>query len=121
MAGNILLVEDNQLARQNIAGVLSRHGYQVTEAQSGEDALKLIRDVDRFDVVITDLRMTGMVNGLDVLAYQTQVCPGRGAILITAFGSDDVKEKARLLGAVYMDKPIRFANLLGEIKSFTAP
>ena len=52
MAGNILLVEDNRLSRQNIAAVLTRYGYQVMEATSGEDALELLKDVDQFDVVI---------------------------------------------------------------------
>lgn len=75
MGGNILLVEDNHLSRQNMAGFLTRYGYRITEAETGEDALQLIRDVDRFDLVITDLRMSGMVNGLDVLVYQPQVSP----------------------------------------------
>ena len=48
------------------------HGYEVLEAQRGEEALRLIRDMDNFDVVITDLRMPGMVDGLEVLRVQTK-------------------------------------------------
>jgi CheY-like chemotaxis protein len=119
MCGSILLVEDHALTRHNMAGFLSRCGYQVVEAETGEDALQLIKDVDNFDVVITDLRMPGMVNGLDVLAYQAKVSPGTGAILVTAFGSEDIKDQARSLGAVFIDKPINLRSLLQEIRNLT--
>ena len=42
MAGIILLVEDNTIARRNIAVFLERAGYQVTQAGTGEDALRLV-------------------------------------------------------------------------------
>jgi CheY-like chemotaxis protein len=71
MAGTILLVEDHSVSRRNMAGFLTRNGYQVVEAPTGEEAVQLIKDVDHFSVVITDLRMPGTVNGLDVLAYQS--------------------------------------------------
>ena len=45
--------------------------------------------------------MTGMVDGLEVVAYQTKARPGKGAILITAFGSDEIRERARSLGREY--------------------
>jgi CheY-like chemotaxis protein len=51
------------------------HGYDVLEAQRGEEALKLIRHVDNFDVVITDLRMPGMVDRLEVLRVENEVSP----------------------------------------------
>jgi CheY-like chemotaxis protein len=114
----ILVVDDNRLARQNIAGFLVRNGYAVTEAETGEHAIQVIRDIDHFDVVITDLRMPGSINGLDVLEYQAGVSPGRCAILITAFGSDQIREQAEALGAVYMDKPIRLNQLLERIQSY---
>jgi YesN/AraC family two-component response regulator len=55
------------------------------EAQRGEEALKLIRDVDNFDVVITDLRMPGMVDGLEVLRVQNEVSPATKTILVAVY------------------------------------
>jgi len=72
MPATILLVEDNPLARRNMMLFFKTHGYEVLEAQRGEEALRLIRDMDNFDVVITDLRMPGMVDGLEVLRVQTK-------------------------------------------------
>jgi DNA-binding NtrC family response regulator len=76
MPATILLVEDNSLSRRNMMIFFKTHGYDVLEAQRGEEALKLIRDVDNFDVVMTDLRMPGMVDGLEVLRVQNEVSPG---------------------------------------------
>ncbi|HEY7168788.1 MAG TPA: response regulator [Candidatus Binatia bacterium] len=117
MAAKILVVDDNHLSRQNIAGFLSHCGYSVMQAASGEDAIQIIRDIDNFDVVITDLRMPGSINGLDVLEFQAGVSPGRCCILVTAFGSDQIREQVIALGAVYMDKPIRLTDLLQEIQN----
>lgn len=118
MPGSILIVEDHTVTRRNMVGFLIRSGYQVHQAPTGEEAVQLIKNTDNFDVVITDLRMPGTVNGIDVLTYQNQVSPGTGAILVTAFGSDHVREQARALGAVMMDKPINLHTLLQEIQSF---
>lgn len=121
MAGSILLVEDNTIARRNIAVFLERAGYQVTQAGTGEDALGLVETVNNYDVVISDLRMPGMVTGLDVLAYQRQVSPHSHSILMTAFGSGQVKNQTTELGARYIEKPINLDALLIEIKTLLAP
>ena len=53
--------------------------------------------------MITDLRMPGMVEGLEVLRVQNEVSPGTKTILITAYGSNQIKFQAAELGAVYLD------------------
>ncbi|MPZ78806.1 MAG: response regulator [Deltaproteobacteria bacterium] len=121
MPPSILLVEDNALARRNMVVFFTARGYQVSEADRGEDAIRLIRDIDNFDVVITDLRMPGMIDGLDVLRYQSEVSPGTKSILMTGFGSDQIKNQAISIGAVYLDKPIRLNDLLVEIQNLTLP
>ena len=121
MAGRILLVEDNTIARRNIALFLERAGYHVTQAGTGEDALRLVEAVDDYDIVISDLRMGGMATGLDVLANQRRLSPRAHAILMTAFGSDQVKNQATELGARYIEKPIDLSALLNEIKRLFEP
>ena len=73
MARSVLLVEDSSLARRNIATFLERAGYQVAQADTGEDALRLLQTSGNFDVVVSDLRMPGMINGLDVLSFQSRI------------------------------------------------
>jgi CheY-like chemotaxis protein len=121
MPATILLVEDNPLARRNMTIFFKTHGYEVLEAQRGEEALRLIRDVDNFDVVITDLRMPGMIDGLEVLRVQNEVSPGTKAILVTAYGSNQIRYQAAALGAVYLDKPVQLDDLLLHVRQLTCP
>ena len=121
MTATILLVEDNSLARRHMVLLFKTHGYEVLEAQRGEDALRLIRDIDNFDVVITDLRMPGVVDGLEVLRVQNEVSPGTKTILVTAYGSNQIKFQAAALGAVYLDKPIQLDDLLVQVRQLTSP
>ncbi len=119
MARTVLLVEDNSLARHNIATFLERAGYQVAQADTGEDAVRLIQTTGDFDVVISDLRMPGMISGLDVLSHQNRIAPETGSILMTAFGSDQIRNQTRKLGAGYIEKPIKLDSLLQEIERVT--
>ena len=119
MAQSILLVEDSSAARRNIATFLERAGYQVAQADTGEDAVHLIESRGNFDVVVSDLRMPGMINGLDVLSCQNRIAPHTGSILMTAFGSDQVREQTRQLGAGYIEKPVKLDSLLLEIEKHT--
>ena len=120
MPATILLVEDNPLARRNMMLFFKTHGYEVLEAQRGEEALRLIRDMDNFDVVITDLRMPGMVDGLEVLRVQNEVSPGTKTILVTAYGSNQIKFQATALGAVCLDKPVQLDDLLVHVRELTS-
>lgn len=119
MARSVLLVEDSLSARRNIATFLEHAGYQVAQADTGEDALRLLEASGNFDVVVSDLRMTGMVNGLDVLSFQNRIAPQTGSILMTAFGSDQIRDQTKQLGAGYMEKPIKLNSLLLEIEKHT--
>ena len=119
MARSVLLVEDSSSARRNIATFLESAGYQVAQADTGEDAVRLIEANGNFDVVVSDLRMPGMINGLDVLFFQNRIAPHTGAILMTAFGSDQIRDQTRQLGAGYIEKPVKLNSLLLEIEKHT--
>ena len=114
MPCNVLLVEDEPLARRNITHILRRASHNVYEAATGEAALDLIARVS-FDSVISDLRLPGRINGLDVLKHHNATAPGRRLLLITAFGSDDVRSDAHALGAIYMEKPLSLSELVSII------
>jgi DNA-binding NtrC family response regulator len=113
MPCNVLLVEDEPIARRNITLALRRGTHNVYEAESGEAALDLIARI-RFDSVISDFRLGGGLNGLDVLRHQNAISPGRRLLLITAFGSDDVRSETEALGGFYLEKPL----ILSEVLSF---
>ena len=70
-----------------------------------------------FRVVIADLRLPGLVNGLDILKQQNKQSPGAKLLLVTAFGSDEVRRQTENIGAVYIEKPIS----LDEVLSIVGP
>ena len=63
----------------------------------------------KFDAVISDLNLPGRFNGIDVLRRlkSRQIV----AILITACGSEEIREQANSLGAAYMEKPVQLKDL----------
>jgi DNA-binding NtrC family response regulator len=115
MPCNVLLVEDEPIARKNIILVLQRGDHNIYEAESGEAAAALIASI-HFDSVISDFRLRGRLNGLDVLRYQNAVSPGSRLLLITAFGSDDVRSETEALGGLYMEKPLTLSSVLSFIE-----
>ena len=107
----ILLVEDRSLSRQNVARFFDISGYEVYQAENGEDAIVLL-SCTKFDVVISDLNLPGQITGLDILSKhrRTRSSDG-GAILVSSCGSDEVRAQAKALGAVYLEKPIFLTKL----------
>jgi two-component system, sensor histidine kinase and response regulator len=62
---HVLVVEDDELNRSIVSGLLQHAGYRVTAACDGAQALELLRTLDRVDVVFMDWQMPGM-DGLEV-------------------------------------------------------
>jgi DNA-binding NtrC family response regulator len=104
MKGRILVVDDEKALVLALKGLLSKEGYQVETAGSGEEALRRIETGD-FHVVITDLSMNG-VGGMQVLERAHSIDPDLAVIMITAYGSEKIAVQAMKLGAAdYVPKP----------------
>jgi DNA-binding response OmpR family regulator len=117
MPTRVLLVEDDPLTRKNTAMYLRRAQIEVDEAANGEEALELINSVDQYDVLISDLRMPGYSDGIDVISRQRQISPGTSCILVTAFGSAQVQQRVQDLDVIYLEKPISLADLLSRVRA----
>lgn len=111
----VLLVEDDPLTRRNVALYLRRSQLEVDEAANGEEAVRLITSIDEYDVLISDLRMSGLTDGMDVISYQQRVSPGTSCFLVTAFGSDQLQKRAQDLNIIYLEKPVSLPDLLSRI------
>jgi DNA-binding NtrC family response regulator len=117
----ILVVDDEKNQRDILqlilAGERDETGaqvYDVKTASSGQEALKYFRN-DRFDLVLTDLKMAGM-DGIQLLNELSQVDSSTPVILMTAHGSiDSVKEALRGGAFDYLEKPLDRAKLLEVI------
>ncbi|HMQ03768.1 MAG TPA: sigma-54 dependent transcriptional regulator [Pyrinomonadaceae bacterium] len=111
---SILVVDDEKNQREILETILSGEGYDVTTASSGEAAMKFVES-RRFDLVLTDLKMTGM-SGLDLLKELTNFDKSIIVILLTAHGSVDSAVDALRLGAFdYLQKPYDREKLLETV------
>jgi DNA-binding NtrC family response regulator len=109
----ILIVDDELIMRESLAGWLVRDGHHVETVASGEKALAAI-GVTRFDILLIDIKMEGM-NGLEVLRRIKETDPDTAVVMITAYGSIPSAIEAMKNGAYdYLLKPFD-PNELGVI------
>ena len=115
MKSNILIVDDENVARQSLTDILKLEGYNVASASNGQTAVEYIR-THPVDLMIVDLRMPGM-NGLDVIQVVNQASPDTEVILLTAYGSTDSAVQAlRLRIHDYLTKPAAPAQVISSVK-----
>jgi DNA-binding NtrC family response regulator len=106
MEAHLLVVDDEEIALRNLQHVMEKEGYRVTATQSGAQAIELMAG-NRFDVVLTDLRMEG-VDGMDVLRASQKLQPEAEVIFITGYATAESAVQALKHGAFYyIAKPFR--------------
>ena len=103
-SAKILIVDDELIMRESLAGWLQRDGHTVQTAPSGEEGLEKLKD-SRFDIMLVDIKMEGM-SGLEVLQQVKESDPDVAVVMITAYGSIPTAIQAMKNGAYdYMLKP----------------
>lgn len=106
----ILVVDDEEGARELFNAILTDEGYDVQLADSGATALSLFRN-NPFNLVITDIKMPVM-DGLQLLQEIRKIGSKTDVIMVTAYGEVESYLKAMSLGAAeYINKPIRIKEL----------
>lgn len=112
----ILIVDDDHVQRQVVADALSRLGYRVETAASGEQAIQCLK-VARADIMIADLVMPGGMDGFETFQRARETCPGLKAIIISGLADADGVPEARSMGAgAFLRKPIRLEKLTSAIR-----
>ncbi|MEJ2640347.1 MAG: diguanylate cyclase [Desulfosarcinaceae bacterium] len=117
-SGRVLVVDDNDLNRKLIRGILASEKYEVTCADSGQAALKLAREI-KIDLVLLDVMMPGM-DGFEVCrrlkgSDRTRLVP---IILVTALNDMEAKIRGIEAGADdFIAKPPNKTELLARTKS----
>lgn len=113
----ILLAEDDTDLRMLIAQVLDKDGCEVIEASDGTEALDVLGDqhlaehTRAIDLIITDVQLPGCT-GLQILQGIRERDDTTPIILITAFGDQDVRRRARQFGVTaFFDKPFEADDL----------
>lgn len=115
MISNILVVDDEPVARQSLSDILKLEGYGVTAAPNGQAAVEHAR-THSVDLMIVDLKMPGM-DGLEVVQVVNQISPETEVILLTAHGSTETAIQAlRLRIHDYLLKPASPTQILASVK-----
>ena len=112
----ILTIDDEENIRNGLADNFELEGYEVKQAASGEEGLKLIAE-GGIDLVITDLRMDG-ISGSEVVQRVTSEHPGIPIIVLTGHGSIDDATAALKAGAFdFLTKPLDLDHLNKIVKN----
>jgi CheY-like chemotaxis protein len=82
-AVKLLYAEDEVLLRLMLADALREAGFQVFEASDGEESISILKTMS-VDVVVTDLRMATLTDGLELGRYVRAHCPGVSLVLASA-------------------------------------
>lgn len=83
-AQTILVVEDEFLIRFMLADSLRDIGYHVLEAADGEEGLDILHSGQVVDLMVTDVRMPGGVDGMELTRRSKALAPGRPVIVCSA-------------------------------------
>ena len=106
----LLIVDDDQVARELLAETLGREGYRVRVAGGGAEALGLA-GAEPFDMALVDLRMPDL-DGLAVLKQLAMIQPDLPVVILTAFATIETAIAAVNAGAFdYLSKPFRMEEI----------
>ncbi len=113
--GRILVVDDDRLVLATLSHGLAQAGYDVIDADNGDDAILLARS-QRPDLALLDIRMEGK-SGFDVAAYLREYCR-MPFMFLSAFSDDATVAKVKELGAVaYLVKPLDIGQIVPAVEA----
>jgi ATP-dependent Lon protease len=120
---HVLVVDDEEIARENLAHVLKKEGYAVRTAANGLEAMEQVRAWS-FDLIVSDLKMDKM-DGMTLLAEAGRLSPATKIVIVTGYATVNSAVQAMRTGAAhYLTKPISLDELrrcareaLGEKKA----
>ncbi len=107
----ILIVDDEEGIRESLSVILEDEGYDVLTADSGEEAVKILRETSP-DLIFLDIWLTGM-DGIKTLQEIKAIKPDVQVIMISGHGSIELAVKATQIGAYdFLEKPLSLERVL---------
>ncbi|HEX3405959.1 MAG TPA: response regulator [Caulobacteraceae bacterium] len=114
---NVLVVEDEVMVRELIAETLRDAGCEVSEAANADEAVRALRATAVPDVLITDVKLPGRMNGVELAACVRRVQPRMKVIVTSGHAS---AENARYVADAFLAKPFELKQLVGKVRSLAA-
>jgi len=115
----LLVVDDDDGVRENLAELFDLYGYAVETAANATEAMQKLAEKS-VDLLLTDYRMPGP-NGVQLIESARRAKPGIRAILMTAFGDSFTEIESVRRGAVgYINKPFEADEITGLVARILA-
>jgi CheY-like chemotaxis protein len=113
---NILVVDDEEALRTVLSSELSGEGYHVETASDGDEAIAMLQNNNKFDLILLDIKMP-RVDGFEVLKFVKNNTPNIKVIMLTAFADLKNAIESKKLGAEdFISKPYDLVDLLTTIE-----
>jgi two-component system, response regulator PdtaR len=113
--GKILVVDDDRLVLATLTHGLSQAGYEVIDADNGDDAILLARE-HKPELALLDIRMEGK-SGFDVAAYLREYCQ-IPFMFLSAFADEATIKQVKALGALtYLVKPLDIQQIVPAVEA----
>jgi len=113
----ILVVEDDAFFRDTVVSLLETRGYFVASAPGAQEATEIARQ-DNFDLLVSDIRLSGEADGVEGLAQVRLVQPAIRCILMTGFADAEAPLRAaRLKADDYLLKPFKLQALVQSVQA----
>ena len=114
---SILLVEDEPAVRKLVSNILKELGYQVTEAQNGDEALALLEGIGSLDLLLSDVVLPGSLSGRGLANAVAQRRPHTQILLMSGYAPDVLGERgAPIRGPELLHKPFGKTQLARKIR-----
>ncbi|MEX0730730.1 MAG: PAS domain S-box protein [Aquisalimonadaceae bacterium] len=114
---HILVVEDDNLVRDHVTGLLRSLGYRITAAASGPDALDVLQQTPDIDLLFTDVVMPGGMNGGQLAELARNTRPGLKVLFTSGYTENAIVHHGRLDRGVHLlGKPYRRQELAAKVR-----
>ncbi|MEX0807531.1 MAG: ATP-binding protein [Dongiaceae bacterium] len=113
----ILLVEDDNLVREHVAGQLSGLGYDVVSARDGSEAIEALKRAEDFDLLFTDVVMPGGISGRQLAEAARTLRPTLPVLFTSGYTENAIVHHGRLDPGVHLlQKPYRKQDLAAKVR-----
>lgn len=114
---HILVVEDDPAVRANVVTMLQEMGYEVTNVETGDAALELLRDGLKCDLVFSDIALPGDYSGRDLAKEIPRLRRSLKVLLTTGVPDHAQDDEFAKIGVPVLPKPYRYRELAAAIQS----
>jgi len=119
-SATILIVDDDEEVRRFMSRILERNGYRITEADSGEQALRVVEEFEgTFDLLVSDVVM-GEMSGRDLATTLQSKCPGLLVLLVSGTANRSILAELNQGASDFLAKPFKPSDLVDRVHDLLA-